>query len=82
MEDYLFLHSECMGWWVENTGEKNESKLLCGPSCRRAYVVERDEVYQSGVITNDFFKHQCKLSHLLCQSFSNQNLLEMLEYTK
>lgn len=55
MEDYLFLHTpECMGWWVENTGEKNEDKLLCGPSCRRAYVVERDEIYQSGVITNDF----------------------------
>ena len=58
MEDYLFLHTlECMGWWVENTGEKrrkNEDKLLCGPSCRKAYVVERDEVYQSGVITNDF----------------------------
>ena len=50
----ISAHSGMHGLMGREYRRKNEDKLSCGPPCRRAYVVERDEVYQSGVITNVF----------------------------
>lgn len=53
---FIPTHSRIHKMMSRKYRRKNEDKLWSGPSCRKASVVETDEVYQSGVIINAFSK--------------------------